>query len=660
VPDFAQLASEDAEREAAGLAPRYAIPHEVRITPGEAGLWESIDADTMLWRFRTVAPGAYSLNLGFTRYFMPPGGQLTIYSADSGQVVRPFTAADNEDHGELWTPVVLTHDLIVEVTIPSDAMDQLELELTQIGYGYRGFGHAPQPRSGSCNIDVVCPQGNPWRNEIATVGVISTGGSLFCSGFMVNNTSDDRTPYFMTAGHCGIRSGNAPSLVVYWNYETTTCGGPRDGSLSDFQTGSFFRSTYSPSDFTLVELDDDPSPAWGVCFAGWDRGSGDAQSAVGIHHPSTDEKAISFENDPTQTTSLGGFTVPGDGTHVRVIDWDAGTTEPGSSGSPLFNQDYRVVGQLHGGAAACGNDLSDWYGRFSVSWNGGGTSSTRLRDWLDSANSGAQTVNTLCGGGGEPVADIDANGSDGPVTLLVGQSQTIDVSFDAGSRVGQPSEYYIVVVTPGAGIFWFTSGGWVQSGSPLSLYQGPMVSIARTTLIPNLVLPEGQWDWYLIVDNDTNGVVNGTWWDVVRVTVQSAGGSFDVTEQQLIDNTISGGCTGEMVATVNLGPGANDLTVDTTFPGDVDMSVEEPDGTCVWYGDPFPPNGGQHSGDVTGGGTETYTITNGPSGTYTVRAHTHSGPQTADVYIYGFNGSVNLTPKNSSAPEERSPIEEGK
>ena len=123
------------------------------------------------------------------------------------------------------------------------------------------FDQPVVPLSGACNNDVVCPEGDPWRDEIPSVAAISTGGSLFCTGFMVNNTAQDQKPYFMTAYHCGISSGNAASLVVYWNFETSTCGGTPDGSLSDFQTGSFFRSRYSPSDFALVELDSAPDPA---------------------------------------------------------------------------------------------------------------------------------------------------------------------------------------------------------------------------------------------------------------------------------------------------------------------------------------------------------------------------------------------------------------
>jgi len=63
----------------------------------------------------------------------------------------------------------------------------------------------------------------------------------------------------------------------------------------------------------------------------------------------------------------------------------------GSSGSGLWDQNKRLVGQLHGGSAACGNTLSDYYGRLSVSWTGGGTNATRLSNWLDPTGTGATT-----------------------------------------------------------------------------------------------------------------------------------------------------------------------------------------------------------------------------------------------------------------------------
>jgi hypothetical protein len=397
--DLAAAALEDAEDEAAGRPPRFAIPNRTHISPDTHGIWEE-DGGMAVWRMKISSLGAHSLNLGFGSFHMPEGGRLHIYSPDLVRSIRPFTDRDNAAHGELWTPVLPGESLVLEVTVPSEVRHELRLELTSVNVGYRGFGKEDPTESGWCNIDVVCPEGDGWRDEIPSVAVISRGGSRNCTGFMVNNTAQDRKPYFMTAKHCGVDQSNAASLVAYWNYETSVCGGTPDGSLDQFNTGSFWRSAYTPSDFTLVELDEDPDPSYGVTFAGWDRSGADATSAVAIHHPSVDEKRISFEYDATTTTSYLGYSVPGDGTHVRVIDWDEGTTEGGSSGSPLFDQDHRVIGQLHGGYAACGNDSSDWYGKFSVSWNGGGTSTTRLRDWLDPGNTGATTVNTLVPGQG--------------------------------------------------------------------------------------------------------------------------------------------------------------------------------------------------------------------------------------------------------------------
>ena len=239
--DIETVTIEDAQREMAGLAPRFAIPNPVSIAPDADGVWEHLDHDTMVWRLRIASPDAHSLNLGFDRYSMPEGGRLFIYASDYSQVIRPFTARDNADHGELWTPVVLSDEIVIEVTVPAGVVQELELRLSSINVGYRGFSATSADKSGACNVDVVCPDGNGWRDEIPAIGNISTGGSLFCTGFMVNNTAGDYTPYFMTAYHCGIRSSNAASLVVYWNYEASSCGGPRDGSFSQFQSRFIFQ-----------------------------------------------------------------------------------------------------------------------------------------------------------------------------------------------------------------------------------------------------------------------------------------------------------------------------------------------------------------------------------------------------------------------------------
>ena len=92
------------------------------------------------------------------------------------------------------------------------------------------------------------------------------------------------------------------------------------------------------SDVALIELSATPPAAWGVEYAGWDASSANHTSAVGIHHPSGDVKKICFEDDAPYTDVTGGA-------QVWWIDaWELGVTEPGSSGSPLFNQDHRIIG----------------------------------------------------------------------------------------------------------------------------------------------------------------------------------------------------------------------------------------------------------------------------------------------------------------------------
>lgn len=380
---------------------RIGEPIAVALSPATAGAWETLADGSLRWRLAVASPGAVTVNLGFTRYAMPPGGALTVRNASRTLALGPFTAADNQSHGQLWTPLLPGDTALIEVTLPAAEREALDLELTQFTYGFLDPFNLPRDKSGACNVDVVCPEGDAWRDQIQSVGLIVIGGNGLCSGALVNNTAQDRTPYFLTAYHCDIDASAAATVVTYWNYQNSTCrtpgsgasGGAGNGSLAQSVAGgAILRAENSASDMTLLELNNDVPSAYNPAWAGWDRTGANATAAVAIHHPSGDEKRISFENQATTVTSYGGTLVPGSGTHVRVIDWDLGTTEPGSSGSPLFDQNKRIIGQLHGGGAACGNNESDWYGRFSVSWVQGG-----LATWLDPLSTGAATLNTLTG-----------------------------------------------------------------------------------------------------------------------------------------------------------------------------------------------------------------------------------------------------------------------
>lgn len=403
--DPEKVLSADERRVAIGQQPHFAATIDVKIDPfGDSGIWDVAGPGGMgRWRLRLVSRGALSLNLAFTRFRMPAGGSLELISAD-GRRIGPWTALDNESHGELWTPPMPTDDLVIELRLPIDQVDELELELTRVHHGYAAFGETG-PQSGACHRDVACSEAEPWEDPSRSVALLSVEGRTFCTGSLVNNTALDGRPFIITANHCGITSRNAASVVVLWNHQNTGCvdrDEPSDSEqqeIFDFQTGAIWRAAHRPTDTLLLELDDSPA-AFGVFYAGWDRSSADPERSAVIHHPSADYKSISLDFDRSSTTlHLGSdpLEVADQGSHIRIANWDMGSTEGGSSGAPLFNEDQRVVGVLHGGYAACGDSRADWFGRFSEAWTGNGRAGARLSDWLDPLATGAMTLDGLDG-----------------------------------------------------------------------------------------------------------------------------------------------------------------------------------------------------------------------------------------------------------------------
>lgn len=472
--DRAKVDAEDTADESRGEPPRFAIPRKMSVTPDKNGTWESVDANTKLWRYYVKTPGATSLNIGFTKFWLPEGASLLIYSPDGTKLRGPVTSANNAPYKQYWTPVVTSPEVVVELTIPAAKVAQLELEIGQIGQGYRGLGANKDDKgigptnSGACNMDVKCLlNADPWQDNVRAVAAYTLNGSRQCTGSLVNNTANDNKLYFMTAHHCSVSTPSAAaSVVTYWNYNNTTCRVPGsaasgqngDGPLDQTISGAVPRADYAASDFTLIELNGPVPQAFNQFWAGWDRtpyvspggpGNGDFACSpdslcAAIHHPAVADKRITFAEANTVSSGYGGNSVPpvpGDLTHIW-IHWDPTpvfppnpsmtippqVTEGGSSGSPLYNAQRRYIGQLHGGPSSCGqtgDNLSDVYGHVSISWEGGGTPATRLKDWLDPNSTGAMFVDGRNACTAPPVP--------GNIIATANGANQIDVSWDAAS-----------------------------------------------------------------------------------------------------------------------------------------------------------------------------------------------------------------------------------
>ncbi|MBK6368996.1 MAG: trypsin-like peptidase domain-containing protein [Flavobacteriales bacterium] len=373
--DLVELAAVDAVNDQDKSIPwRFGKNHAVNLDLANSGSWNTLEDGTRLWRLGIECPGALSVNFEFHDFRPAPGARVFVVDQWGGHI-GSFTSAN--DHGDhvLGVQSVKGSRITVEYEVPATGPIG-NLRVGQITHGYRdvfGFARA-LGSSGSCNNNVICPEGDAWRDQIRSVAMITVNGSGICTGTLINNCNDDGTPYFLTANHC-VGSG-VSTWVFRFNWESSSCTQNLNGPTNQTISGASLLLNSSPSDVALLQLNSTPPSSYDVFYSGWDKGTDVPTSAVGIHHPSGDIKKISFENDPlTSADYLGNA---GSGTsHWRVEDWDDGTTEGGSSGSALYNSAGRIVGQLHGGWASCSSQTADYYGRFNVSY-------PLLQSWLGS------------------------------------------------------------------------------------------------------------------------------------------------------------------------------------------------------------------------------------------------------------------------------------
>ncbi len=390
--DVAALLAEDAVPDPEMKKPiRFGKASAISIIPSPAtGLWETLPNGNRLWRQRMKSAGAYSLSFGFRNMNMPAGSKLFIYNADRTIVLGAFTAELTYTDDILATEQVNGDEAMIEYEVPAGSAAVAPFELYRISHDYRdinkllkAFGNA-----GSCQVNINCPAGANYQTVKKGVAAIISSGSDLCTGTLVNTTNNSGTPYFLTANHC--YDNMTANWVFRFNWESLTCANPATNPSFQSISGATLKAKNGATDFCLVQLSTTPPASYQTVFVGWDKSGAIPTSEACISHPSIDIKKICTAAGPATSSTYNGATTWQSGT------WSNGCTEPGSSGSALLDQNKRIVGQLFGGPSACGQppaNMYDQYGKFSLSWTGGGTSATRLKDWLDPTNINIDTVN---------------------------------------------------------------------------------------------------------------------------------------------------------------------------------------------------------------------------------------------------------------------------
>jgi lysyl endopeptidase len=342
---------------------------------------------------------AVSLSLEFENFHLPDSAEMYLYSSDGTMLTGPVTSNENKPSG-IWGSDVYRKDaVVIEIKMPETQVNQFSAKIVAAGYGFKELPSASSRfgDAGSCNVNAICPAGNGWDFEHGAVALIldSQGGSW--TGTLINNTCNNLVPYVLTASHAATLAASQPigKWRFIFQYKSSTCAPEQDGTKYLLFNGAQLRANSSWSDFALVEMDQTPPPNVGINYAGWDRTGAVSPNGTSFHHPQGDVLKLSYEANPVLRSPYPGATA---GVYW-LTDWNLGVTEKGSSGAALFNNDHRIIGQLRGGYSSCsGTDMRDYFGAFDVSWAGSATAATRLKDWLDPANTNATTLVGIAAG----------------------------------------------------------------------------------------------------------------------------------------------------------------------------------------------------------------------------------------------------------------------
>ncbi len=394
-PDVARLRHEDLTPRIGPL--RFGVVLPIYIDLTSDGAYEVTPDDRVVFRVQVKALGAHSLGFEFSRFELPRGGQLYVYDEHLKNVFGAYEAVNEiPSTGEFVIEPFPGDTAILEYSQPLSATSVGNIVIRSVIYDYKNVfdlerqldeierGPPGGYKSACDTIDVNCPEGDPFPNQKRAVVRTAFEGTL-CSATLINNTANDGTPYVYTAQHCSQGS----TTVFRFNYQNSGCN-TNDAPTGQTVSGATALAGGTYSDNRLLRIEAAIPSSYNPYFAGWNRQSTNPTFGMGMHHPSGGPKKISIDgNGGGQTTEYFG-----DPINAYVQCWDIhfqnGGWYPGSSGSPLFDENNLVRGALTGGPPL--DYCTCYYGRLQYFW-----SNTLVAQWLDPLDLGS-----LCCDGFDP------------------------------------------------------------------------------------------------------------------------------------------------------------------------------------------------------------------------------------------------------------------
>ncbi len=397
--DVQKMIKEDSLHGNEKRAARFARKFFTDLRPDNSGIRFTLADGTKVWQCGIRSKGAYSINLLFTRYYVPKGAKLFIYNSNRTSKIGAFTEQNNNEYLKLPTAPVYGDEIIVEYQEPANAAFSGQLAIGEVNHDYRGVTMRSRPGALSstqtCHKDVAC---YPDYSEIAqATTLLIIGGNEFCTGCLVNNVEQDGTPYLLSAAHCFLPKNGATSetraqnTVIFFNYQDPSCSNVIIGSEEYSLASAELLINEKSIDVALLRLAQMPPEYYRPFYSGWNANTPASAPYFCLHHPMSKTTKVAIENDNISLTTFNSsnldYTIESN-IHWKVPSWEVGVTEAGSSGSPLFDSNKRFIGALTGGSSFCNTPYNDYYYSLQKVWSYYPDTLRQLKHWLDPKNRG--------------------------------------------------------------------------------------------------------------------------------------------------------------------------------------------------------------------------------------------------------------------------------
>lgn len=352
----------------------------------EAGSLSNDEDGEAVRNVEIACENATSMGVIFNELRLSAGD--TLYIVGEKGLIGPITRTSGYPEENVMLPFLDGKRLSIRLKV-HEGGSLRSVRIGTVGCGFRALPNGNSAASDNCSHESAIYEITKKVKQSVCALIYYDGSFHYATGALINNTGENGIPYVLTANHAIGTAAVASTTVAFFNYESPLGRKDIRGPMEFFIAGATLIATNTNLDMTLLRLSSCPRRDFRPYLAGWNRSESPSPPFYGIHHPNGTGKRVATEHDgiTAHTITVDGYTYA-PYAHWKVSRWDEGTTEAGSSGSPLLDEDLRIIGALTSGASTCESPINDFYYRLSTSWDYSSAPAAQLKYWLDPTGSG--------------------------------------------------------------------------------------------------------------------------------------------------------------------------------------------------------------------------------------------------------------------------------